>query len=192
MLERRKGTLRDIDRILGWLAQDDDAEHPITLSDVEQTKLERLDFTDSLLRRGYARKTVRNIIEKKYGIQRTAAYKVINEAQELYAASNHLSKDYYKTVAHDWISELYRKAVASNNLRMMQSAIKELKMLMSLNEGDTSKIPANALDRMNIYLVADPSAVGITPMSREEIDALMLEVTGKGIPKTIDIPTIEV
>lgn len=192
MLELSRDT--KVDRIIAYLAQDDTTEMPVKLTEQELEHLTRMSYTDSQLRRGYPPRTVANMLMRKYinpktgqAISQATAYRIIHDCQVGFGGTSTFQVNYWKQLAHEMIMDLYRMAKADNNLRSMATAIKELKSLLALNSEDGNKIPADALNRIDVYLVGNPEAVGLQRVSLEDIETLYAEVMGKTAPKVLDI-----
>lgn len=193
-----KGKELSIDRIITYLTSDPDASTAIRLTDDEQTRLDRINFVDDQLRRGYSPRMVKNMLVKKYRNERTGlpisdatAYRIISDCQYAFESQAQFNKPYFTQVAHEMIMETYRLAKESSNLRAMANATKNLTLLLGLNKDDSSTIHADNLQRFNILFMANPEDVGIQRVSKEDIEALYLEVMGKPAPKTIEITANE-
>ena len=181
-----------IDRIMEYLVTDHGTMEGV-LSVDDEARLARLRFCDDQLRRNLTRKSVAEMIRKRYphpdgsAMSESMAYRIINETMHVFGTTATINKNYMRQRGIDMCLDTYRMAQEKQDLKAMNAAIKNMAEIAGLNKEDSGQLPLDILDRIQVNLQINPALLGAKPIGWDEVNALLQELNLKPQTRTIDI-----
>ena len=137
MRKKRIPERDDLNEIIDYILSDKETH----LSEQLKEYLEKVDVADNLIRKYKIKKKVVNGLIKRFGIGSRYAYRLINDAQLVYASVHTASKDYWKEVIREMALKTYQKAVKAKDFTAQNAAIKNLIQIIGLDKEDSGFDP---------------------------------------------------
>lgn len=118
-----------------------------------------ISFADDLLRdyknHGRGKRHIAKMIQLKWNVSETTAYKYMNDAMYVFRTTNILDKDYWKQTVLDMQMNVYRLAMAdaSKNFKHANAAIANIIKILGFDKRDPEPVTADMLGQNNYYMV---------------------------------------
>ena len=171
----------ELDKLVAFLQ---DTTGTITLSPAQQTKLERLDFCDNLLRK-YNNSTakVQPMLIKKFKVSKRTATNIIHECRSVFNEVGKVNKEYWRIYLAEKIAEMMDKCYKNKEYAAAAQFQKNLIKTIGLDKEDLNLPDWSAIQRTPILAVCDPVMVGLDPIPnlQKRINELMLKQHGINI-----------
>ena len=181
---------QELNLIISFLQSGDGSELPVHLKE----RLDRIDLTDNLIRR-HGRKKAASMLQTKYDIVKSTAYKLINDAMYVYNSSHKLQKEYWRNLLLDMqYAELIR-CKDKGDSKGFNMAMKNLIEIVGLNRDD-NKITAEMLQQHTIQFNisfnggAEKYEISADKIKKLSIDE-RLKIVKAAEAETIDFDMIE-
>lgn len=178
-----------IERIVAYLKSDEENDSEIVeaLSTKDREILDQVNFVDDQIRK-FRRpsKTIVAMMRKKFINPRTekpisvdTCYRRIRQCQQVFATTYGIEKDYWTNILLDVQLRNIQRAEDNNDVRGVNAAVGIIKDLLQLNKSDADLIPEDALERITVIHVTDPSIGGFDVVPDDQINKLYSEITGE-------------
>lgn len=140
----------DFDKIKAWALNPEASDLPARHKDI----FERLDFADNLLRKYPVTKHVAELMQKKFAIKKSQAYKDIVWAKRLFNSTTRVDKEWWKQwIIEDIVTMMAiakgRKAGMDENGRPVEAVDPDLKA-WSMGHGNLIKILRLDQEELNL------------------------------------------
>jgi len=112
----------------------------VLLSEEQKNLLERIDFTDNLIRKYKNNSEIVSILCVRFSVSRKTAYKTIQATQEVYGSTATISKEYWRKITIDWIIDAINLARTSKDVKGLNAALANLIKALGLDKADTIDI----------------------------------------------------
>lgn len=143
------------------------------LSEALQSRLDKMDFVDNLIRNGRQAKQIMGFLQKKYKkekISRPTAYRIIADAKYVFNSTSIRTKDYDRSVAIDLILDTRARARKKGDFKTMSMC-------------DSNYIKVTGVDRDDIEL-PDMSKIQ-PPVQLIQINNQFLDKAKSMLPKEV-------
>lgn len=138
-----------------------DGKGVVQLSKEELDQLDKMSFCDDQLRRMMTTKDVVVILQKKYKLSETTAYKLIHSTQTVFGSTSKFDKDYQRSVIADAIKSDMNRCRAEGDYASVTKLHGHLIKVLQLDKDDVA--PPKAPPAPVIIFQFDPSLVGVKP-----------------------------
>lgn len=138
------------------------------LTDAEEQYRLQLEHANQLALEGYPRRQVAEMLQEHFGIMRTAAYRAIGEAEELFGSVNKASKEGLRYLLTEQLKEIAQAAKEKGDLEMRMLALGQI---AKINKLDVEDKPApKILMPKAIIFSSDPKTLEIQHQQEEAED----------------------
>lgn len=131
-------TKTDNEKIIEFLIQDGDE---IRLTKKLQEKLDRMDHCRDLIKQYGARTRVANILMKNYQISRAQAYRLFQDTQDVYGATQRTSREFWLDILMGFMIDDRQKALLKQDFRSVATIEKNMITAVEKLAGDKDTIP---------------------------------------------------
>lgn len=150
--------LTDIDQLLAYYF---DKSERSDLDDRLREKLVRLEFAQDLFREWGDKAKVVRLVMAKYQLQKSQAYQLVLEAQQLFAITNRNEKEFVRALLHDWSVRLLSKCYAQNKLKEAAAIIAQMVKIHGLDRDDPELPDFGNLQPVPVLLAFQPELLGV-------------------------------
>lgn len=122
----------------------------------EETKklLERWNFADNLLRKGYTNAIIVDMIAAKFNVSLPTAYRDITDAKNLFGSLTIEDKTYDKKLQLEWLNKAITLAFSRKDPKGIAALLKERRLLLGLDKMDDATLTPDKLGGNVIYIIA--------------------------------------
>lgn len=131
-------TKTDNEKIIEYLLQDGDG---INLTKTLQEKLSRMDFCYDQIKQYGSRLRVAPLLVNKYGISKAQAYRVIQDTQEVYGATQKTSREFWLDIILGFMIDDRKKALLKGDFRSVSAMQKNMITAIEKLAGTNESIP---------------------------------------------------
>jgi hypothetical protein len=136
---------QELNLIVAFLQQ---SEQGVDLAPALKLRLEQIDACDNLIRR-YGRAKTAKMLQSKYNVVKSTAYKIIHDTLYVYNSVNRISKQYWRDVLLDMQYQEVLRCKEKGDSKGFNAGIKNLIEIVGLNRDD-QKLTADMLQQHSI------------------------------------------
>lgn len=166
--------LTDLDQILAYFF---DKTGRIELDDRLREKLGRLEFAHDLFREWADKAKVVRLVMQKYGLQKSQAYQLVNEAMQLFAVNQRQEKEFVRALLSEWSVKLLQKCYAQNKLKEAAAIVGQLVKIHGLDREDADLPDFSDLQPVQVHLGFFPELLGV-PLP-DDLDEQLQKIMAK-------------
>jgi len=156
--------LSEADKILDYLINGDESK----LTEKQIKQLDKYNFIEARLRHLESRTIVAKMVTKRFNISLSQAYRDIQTTQEIYGKCQLTQKDYYKAFLVDSIVETMKLAKEAGDYRSLNSAQKNLIVLMGFDKEDPSELDPSMFQQHVLIINSDIETLGLPKIDNLE------------------------
>lgn len=150
--------LTDIDQLLAYYFDKSDRSQ---LDERLREKLGKLEFAQDLFREWGDKSKVVKLVMAKYQVQKSQAYQLVQEAQQLFAITNRNEKEFVRALLHDWSLKLLSKCVSQNKLKEAAAIIAQMVKIHGLDRDDPEVPDFSQLQPVPVHVAFQPELLGV-------------------------------
>lgn len=166
----------DLDLILDWYFN-----RNVEIEDRLKEKIIRLEFAHDQFREWSDKSKVVRLVMAKYHLQKSQAYQLVSEAQQLFAITNRQDKEFVRALMHDMGMKIMQKAYNSGKLREAAAIHSNLIKIHGLDRDDPDLPDFSELQPGPITIGNFPEILGV-PLPDDLEDQVKILLTKKKSP----------